>query len=116
MDDLKHARKRLKKYFMPFFDGGTDGEAKAQERKLKRKEWELKKKQLEKLKELEKFQSDDKKRSELKVALKGENGPGNKGQKGKGKGVITTDGKGTGKGKPSASERINQTSKGESGW
>jgi hypothetical protein len=38
MDDLKHARKRLKKYFMPFFDGGTDGEAKAQERKLKRKD------------------------------------------------------------------------------
>ncbi len=29
IEDMKHARKRLKKYFMPFFDGGTDGEAKA---------------------------------------------------------------------------------------
>jgi hypothetical protein len=42
------------------------------------------------VKELEKFQSDDKKRSDLKAALKGEKGNGKKGQKGKGKGGVDT--------------------------
>lgn len=67
------------------------------------------------MKELEKFQSDDKKRSELKTALKGEKGTGKKGQKGKGKGIVPMEGKGTGKEQPSSSEKY-QNAKGGGGW